>query len=220
METTDRVPEAFADELEALKRRGCALLLVGPAAGATRCETLLGDDDRERERLVVDTARARDPSPGDDSPLVHAGASNVRSAGVMSTTPGDVSSTETPDLDADDERETSGLDAVADELIDRIDRLDAEGLKTSELRVCLGDLGTIGSDRSGDLIAFLDATIERIREAGGMGHLHLSDTSPLRATIEPLFDVTVEVRPVPDGRQQRWLLHEADLDSGWVAVRQ
>jgi len=107
---------------------------------------------------------------------------------------------------------------IAAELVERVDRLAADGLAPGQLRACFGDLAVLGSGRGEELAAFLAAVIERVREASGMGHGHLPDTSPLRTEIEPLFDVTVEVRPVPGGRQQRWLLHEAGLDSGWIAV--
>ena len=193
MGTVDRPPDAFAGELETLKRRGCAILVVGPDAGMTRCETLLGDDSQDRERLVV------------DAPMVCAGVSDVRSATAASATPDDAPSPGETDLDT-----------VADELLERIDRLD--GLDPGELRVCLGDIGVLESDGAGDLTAVLRRVTERIREVSGMGHAHLPDTSPLRAEVEPLFAVTVETRPVPGGRQQRWLLHEAGLDSGWLPV--
>jgi len=205
MATTDRTPEAFAGELEALKRRGCSLLVVGPGAGRSRCRDLLGQEGRKR--LVVDAGYGVDPAPGDDRSVVRAGVDEVRSATAASSASGDAPSADPPTLDS-----------VADELLERIDRLDAAGLEPAELRVCLGDLDALASDRSGDPAAFLGAATDRIREASGMGHAHLPDTSPLRAAVEPLFDVTVEVRAVPAGRQQRWLLHDAGLDSGWIAV--
>ncbi len=207
MESADRPPEAFADALEALKRQGCALLVVGPDGGTTRCVDLLGDDEQDRKRLVVDTRHGSDPDGGSDPSFVRAGVGDVRSASAAASPAGDAPPAEAPDIDA-----------VADELTDRIDRLDADGPEPGELRVCLGDLGTLASDRSGDPAAFLETVTERIREANGMGHAHLSDTSPLRAAVEPLFEITVEVRPVPEGRQQRWLLHDAGLDSGWITA--
>jgi hypothetical protein len=208
MGAVDSAPDAFSRELEALKRRGCMLLVVGPDAGMTRCETLLGDDERDRKRLLVDAHDHQHPYPGSggDSLVVRAGGSDVRSATTASAS-GDAPSPGATDLDA-----------VADELIEQIDRLDADGLEPGELRVCLGDLGALTPDGSGDPTAVLAAVTERIREVSGMGHAHLSDTSPLRVTVEPLFAVTVEVRPVPGGRQQRWLLHDAGLDSGWLPV--
>ena len=206
MEVVGPGVDGFAGELEALKGRGCIVLLVGPGAGTIRCGDLLGDDDRDRTRLVVDTRHDLEGDPGEDPYVVHAGSSDVRSASA-SATPGEASLPETP-----------GLDVIAGELVDRIDSLDAGELEPGELRMCLGDLGSLLSDRSGDPVAFVETVGGRIRESSGMGHAHLPDTSPLRATIEPLFDVTVEIRPVPEGRQQRWLLHEADLDSGWIAV--
>jgi hypothetical protein len=203
MRAVDNAPGAFSRELEALKRRGCTLLVVGPDAGMSRCETLLGDDDRDRTRFVVDTHNG--PSPDTDSCLVRAGASDVRSATPAST--GDAPSSGPTDLET-----------AADELLDRIDRLDPDSLEPGHLRVCLGDLGVLAPDRTADVTAALSPVTERIREESGMGHAHLSDTSSLRARVEPLFAVTVEIRLVPGGRQQRWLLHEAGLDSGWLPV--
>ena len=207
METADQPSRAFAGELETLKRRGCTLLVVGPDAGMARCESLLGDDDRDRERLVVDTRDDPHPETGSASPFVHAGVGDVRAASAASASHAEASLPGATDLDA-----------VAGELIDRIDRLEAGGLEPGELRVCLGDLGVLAPNGSDSLSGFLETVTDRIREAAGMGHAHLSDTSPLRATIEPLFAVTVEVRPVPGGRQQRWLLHEVGLDSGWIPI--
>ena len=205
MGASDPTSEAFAGELRALKRRGCNLLVVGPAAGTTLCGDFLGDDERGRERLLVDTQSG--PTPGNDASVVRAGPGEIRSASAASPAP------ENPGV-----TEPATLDDVAGDLLDRIDRLEADGLEPGQLRVCLGDLGVLDSDRSSDLAAFVETVTDRIREANGMGHAHLSDTSPLRAAVEPLFAVTVEVRPVPTGRQQRWLLHEAGLDSGWIAV--
>jgi hypothetical protein len=205
MGAVDNAPDAFSGELEALKRRGCTLLVVGPDAGMSRCETLLGDDDRDRTRLVVDTHDG--PSPATDSPIVRPDTGDVRSATAASSTAGD-----------DPSPAETAPDAVAHELIARIDRLDADGPEPGQLRVCLGDLGSLAPDGPADMTSFLAPVTERIREASGIGHAHLSDTSPLRTTVEPLVAVTVEVRPVPGGRQQRWLLHEAGLDSGWLPV--
>jgi len=202
MEAADRGPDAFAEELDALKRRGCTILVVGPDAGMSRCESLLGDDERDRTRLVVGTHDCSSPDTG--ILVVRPGESDVRSATAASTA-GDAPSPGAADIDA-----------VASELVDRIDRLDADELEPGELRVCLGDLGVLAPEGSADPGAVLSAVIERILEASGMGHAHLSDTSPLRARVEPLFAITIEVRPVPGGRQQRWLLHEAGLDSGWI----
>jgi hypothetical protein len=203
MSAMDRDPETFADELAALKRRGCAILVVGPDGGPSRCGDLLGADDRGRERLVVDASHAH----GVDGSSIHAGAPDLRSA--VAHAPGEAPGADAPDLDA-----------ITTDLIDRIDRLDAGSLDPGELRVCFGDLSALDPGDGDALVSFLETVADRVRGAAGMGHGHLPDTSPLRAAVEPLFDVTVEVRPAPGGREQRWLLHDAGLDSGWIAVEE
>jgi len=202
MSQADRDPDAFAQELAGLKREGCTLLVVSPPCGRARCEDLLGEDDRGRERIVVDTGQ-HSSEHDDDRVVIDGGVRAVRSASATAsgTTPPD------PDL----ETITSGL-------LEWIREFDSGGLEPGELRVCFGDAKTLAARNGGDIAAYLRAASETVRSVAGMGHCHLPLTSPLRDEIEPTFDVTVEIRTTPGGRQQRWLLHDADLDSGWLAI--
>lgn len=209
MGRADHDPDEFADRLAALKRRGCAILVVDPPSGTARCEALLGEDGRGRERIVVETkgssgvSRDREGA-SDDRAVIHAGKPGVRS----------VSATTNPDghLGVRD------LDAIADELHERIDKLADAGLKPGELRVCFGDAETLAAHDEDRIERFFEDVAARVRTADGMGHGHVPVTSPVRDWIETSFDVTVEVSATPGGRQQRWLLHDDDLDSGWLAV--
>ncbi|MFB6295492.1 MAG: hypothetical protein ABEH66_01460 [Halobacteriales archaeon] len=204
MGRADHDPDAFAEELAALKRRGCAVLVVNPPSGRQRCEALLGEDGRER--ILVDTGdNASDPSGDHD--VVDAGKPGVRSASASSA-PSQAGSL----------AGVRDLDEIARDLRHRIDRHAEGGLEPGELRVCFGNAETLAAREEEAIERFFEDVSARVKEVGGMGHAHLPVTSPVRDWIEPVFDVTVEVRSGPDGRQQRWLLHEAGLDSGWLAI--
>lgn len=204
MGRADHDPDAFAEELAALKRRGCAVLVINPPSGRERCEVLLGEDGRER--ILVDTGGDAAAPPGDHD-VVDAGKPGVRSA---STT----SASSQGGLLAG----VRDLDDIARDLRERIDRHAEGGLEPGELRVCFGNAETLAAREEDAIEQFFEDVSARVREVGGMGHAHLPVTSPVRDWIEPAFDITVEVRTGPDGRQQRWLLHEAGLDSGWLAI--
>lgn len=202
MGSVDHDPDDFAEELAALKRRGCAILVVNPPSGTERCEALLGEDGRGRERIVVDTDDSPVTSP--DRDVIDAGKPGIRSASAATNLDGD--------------RGVRDLDAIAAELRERIDRLTRAGLEPGELRVCFGDAETLAAQDEDGIRQFFEDVAARVRAADGMGHAHLPVTSHVRDWIEPVFDITVEVRAAPGGRQQRWLLQDADLDSGWLAI--
>jgi hypothetical protein len=206
MGRADHDPDAFAEELAALKRRGCAVLVVNPPSGRERCEALLGENGRER--ILVDTGGDAVVPPGDHD-VIDAGKPGVRSASATTGTPS-----------ADSPGSVRDLDDIARDLHERIDRHADGGLEPGELRVCLGNAETLAAREEDALKRFFEGVSGRVRDAGGMSHAHLPVTSPVRDWIEPTFDVTVEVRSGPDGRQQRWLLHEAGLDSGWLAIEE
>ena len=201
MSPADHDPDAFAEELAGLKRDGCAVLVISPPCGRARCEDLLGEDDRERKRVVVDTGQH---SPVDDDRMViDGGVRAVRSASATA---------------ADPDRPGPGLETITSELLEGVQEFDPRELEPGELRVCFGDAETLATRGGGDIRSYLETVCDQVRSRAGMGHCHLPVTSPIREEIEPIFDITVEVRSTPEGRQQRWLLHDADLDSGWLAI--
>jgi hypothetical protein len=203
MGTADHDPDAFAEQLAALKRRGCAILVVNPPSGTERCEALLGEDGQGRERVVVDT-EAGPSGASEGREVIHAEQPGIRSVSAAARPDGDLG--------------VRDLDAIAEKLHERIDELAGAGLEPGELRVCFGDAETLAAYDEDGIESFFEDAAARVRAADGMGHAHVPVTSPVRDWIEPTFDVTVEVRATPGGRQQRWLLHDDDLDSGWLAI--
>lgn len=209
----DRPGQAFTDELARLKRRGSAILVVSGRGSAGVCRDLLGSDEEERRRVLV---RADEflglPVPGDDAILVDATADDARSAAAHDPGPIDrcLAGGCTPST-------------IATSVENAVEELAAGGLEPGELRVCLGRLDPL-LERStpSDVEAPLDEVLSSVRSARGMGHVHLSPDVDSTAVerLRPAFDVTVQVRTTPDGiHQQRWRLHDAGIDSGWLQMR-
>lgn len=205
--------EAFSAELARLKRRGSALLVVSRGGAPDVCRDLLGDSEESRRRVLVRAAEFDElPVPGEDSIVVDATASDVRSAAAFE-----------PDTFGQHVAGGRTMETVATAVTNEVERVAAEGLDAGQLRVCLGTLDPLLE--RGDVestAAALHEVVERVRSVGGMGHVHLSaDVSePVFERLRPLFDVTVETRSSPGGiHQQRWRLHEAGIDTGWLQMQ-
>lgn len=208
----ERPGEAFGAELARLKRRGSASLVLSAREAVGVCRDLLGSESEPRRRVLV---RADEfgwlPVPGDDPVVVDATADDSRSAAAYD--PGPV-----------DRRLAGGptVDTVSTGVQNEVERLAEEGLDPAELRVCLGRLDPmLERTDAGSIEGPLRSVFDAVRSAGGMGHVHLSrDADP--STVErlrPLFDVTLEVRSTPGGIcQQRWRLHDAGIDTGWLQM--
>lgn len=208
----DRTEEAFAAELADLKRRGSALLVVASGDGTALCRDLLGSADESRRRVVVRAAEFEElPVPGEDTVVVDATASDARSTAAYEPESGD-------------RYVAGGCDAgtVATAVTNEVERAAADGLEPGELRVCVGSLDPLlARGDVGSIEAALADVFESIRSVDGMAHVHLS-ADVGRSALERLrsdCDVTVETRSSPTGiRQQRWRLHDADVDTGWLQM--
>lgn len=208
----ERPGEAFAAELARLKRRGSAVLVLSGREAAGVCRDLLGSEAEHRRRVLV---RADEfdglPVPGDDPVVVDATADDSRSAAAYDPGPVD--------------RCLAGgrtVDTVSTAVENEVDRLAAAGLYPAELRVCLGRLDPmLERTDAGSIEGPVRSVFEAVRSAGGMGHVHLApDVEPSTVErIRPIFDVTLEVRSTPGGvHQQRWRLHDAGIDTGWLQM--
>lgn len=201
---------AFACSLAALKQRGCSLLVTGPVRDGTHLELsrqLMGSTDAEqRWRLVVATdsgVGTRCPDAVDDETYrIIDRRPAMRSAAICSPS-------STP-LD---------LSALESDVIDTIDEFDAAagGFSPGELRVCVDSLRSLVDMHGTDGVEpCLDAIIERIHAANGMGHFHLPTERECEAVAEltPLFDVLIELR----SGKHRWHLLDDDIHTDWLTV--
>lgn len=206
----DREDAEFAAELARLKRAGSAVLVREDGAGRGICTALQGSEEEYRRRVLVRTADA------DVLPVP------PRDATIVDVTPRDTRSVATSgcsafDLSAVDRRLDPGadVDALATAVVEVVDRV-GEDVQPGELRVCLGRLSPLLSREGDEAVgAAVETVMDRVRERRGMGHAHLSTAVP--DAVERAFDVTVETRRTATGdREQRWYLHGAGLDTGWL----
>ena len=209
---------AFAAELAALKRRGSALLVRSDGDGADTCRDLLGSPEERRRRVLVRAAEFESlPVPGEDAVVVDATASDARSTAA--------SEPDAYELAPGDRFLAGGChaDTVATAVTNEVERVAEGRLGPGELRVCLGSLGPfLERDDSDAVTAAVEAVFETVRAKGGMAHVHLpSDVEEsVLDRIQETVDVTVETRTTPGSiHQQRWRLHDAGLDTGWLQMQ-
>lgn len=209
----DREGTDFTAELARLKRIGSAILVRDRSAGRGICTALLGSEDEPRHRVLVRAANA------DVLPIPPSGAN------IVDATPCDARGASTCGVDAFDpaavERHVESAEdvtAVTEAVIDVLDGAVDEYTRPGELRVCFGRLSPFLTRYDVDTVSgAVGELMDRVREHGGMGHAHLSTPPP--DAVERVFDVTVETRLSAAGaHEQRWYLHAAGIDTGWVEV--
>lgn len=205
--------DAFSAELAGLKRRGSAILVVSDGGGPGACRDLLGSDGEGRRRVLVRADEFDElPVPGDEPVVVDSTASDARSAAGFE-----------PDSVGRHVAGGRSVDTVATAVTNEVERIGTDGLEPGELRICLGPLDPLlGRNDVEPVAVALHEVLEAVRSARGMGHAHLSACvdDPVLERLRPLFDVTVETRSTPDGiHQQRWRLHEAGIDTGWLQMQ-
>lgn len=201
---------AFAAELDRLKREGSAVLVRDDGAGHGICTALQGSEEEHRRRVLV---RAADievlPVPPTDATVVDVTTCDARSASACTPDAFDPAAVDRRVDEAED------VEAVAAAVVDVVERV-GEEVRPGELRVCLGRLSPYLARCEVDTVSSAVASVMgTAKERRGMGHAHLSATPP--DALADVFDVTVAVRRAPTGLQEeRWHLHEADIDTGWV----
>lgn len=213
--------ESLSVHLDALKRNGANLLVVGPPAPHPGCRDLMGVDDEPRRRLFITTSGSSDTLPEfvddpDPDSLRHVSVSPelVRSSADQSATSGaDPWQTAVPGIENPTE--------IALAIDDHLAGLETDDPVSGEIRVCFDSLDPLLEefDRL-RVFRFLHAITSRICVANGLGHFHLSAGADERLldTIEPLFDAVVEYRSDADGFAQRWRFRDADLETDWLPI--
>lgn len=233
--------ERLEAQLQSLKRRGANVLVLTDPSETSVCTQLLGSESIVRRRLLVRThgteqvASDLDPArfglvevPGTmtRTTLTEPSDSTSLPSGsrpVEPRTPHRTASTSTADSPgwfSRTEPETS-LSTLARHIHDHLTRFEAEDPTPGEIRVCFDSLDTLVDDVAyPQLHRFLHVVTTRVRAARGIGHYHLStsDSQKVGDDFERLFDATVETRPTADGTQQRWTLHEAEIQTDWLSL--
>jgi hypothetical protein len=219
---------SFSSALQALKRRGSALLVVGAVpedAHLTASRHMLGAPAATppRRRLVVtregsrEAARRRLRESGPTGPgytRLLACSTGTRGASTAPSTAPDGGVAETH-VDC----HPRSMGTALREQLEAFERA-AGSLSPGELRVGFDPTPTL-VDAGGlaGAFRFLHAFGWHVRSAAGMAHVRLPrsrDASATR-TLAPLFDALVELRVCEDGSlQHRWELREG-VRSEWLA---
>jgi len=206
------VPESssFAQELEALKRNGSNVLLVGEPAAASHgqvCSRFLGAGASPTHRIVVFTDRSRIPA---DRPA---------QTQYLLLDP----ETSAPESTTEDGLTVhSTLGTLGRAFVDRIDRLESETeLDPASLRVCVDSVADLLNAYDSEAVFRLVHVLStRTRRSRGMGHYHLpiSRESEAVRLFEPLFDAVVTLRSTDDAVEHRWHLRDSETATEWVSL--
>lgn len=215
----------FPEQLDELKRRGCALLLVTePDGEPVACDRLLGHDVHQRRRLFVPTtvpvATVLDRCGRTEPDASNLGVVDVTTTARSVAAQGPV--TDGPDLDDswyDSVDDLRALDRIAAKAFDHVSRFERTDPDPGEIRLCLESLDPFVDCVSDErLFAFVHQLLGAVRTALGMSHVHVSAAFPAetRRLLRPLFDATVHVRSGEDGQEQRWEVHESGYETEWL----
>jgi hypothetical protein len=229
--------EAFSNELAALKRDGCNVLVVSDAAGrGPACERLLGAPELDRSHVflataadvstVLDRHRPRRTDPSTLGVVDATPAAGTRSAAAAAPSTG----TAGPSLSAADDDwydrvgDFTDFEAVLAAADDALDRVATPADSPGAVRFCVDGLDpfldavTAGDATEEGLFRFLHLLTSTVRDADGMGHFHVSSAADddLLATLEPLFGATLHIDTDETGAaRQRWHLHESGRVTDW-----
>jgi hypothetical protein len=230
--------EAFSNELAALKRGGCTVLVTSDAPGrSAACERLLGAPELDRSHVFlaasssVSAVRNRHQprrTDADSFAVVDATpATRSAAAASASTSPTNGPAAPTNDdwlVDVDDPTDFHALyEATRDALVRVADGADAPG----ETRLCVDGLDPLletvaaGDATEEELFRLLHMLTGAVRDVNGMGHVHVSEAvdESVLGTFEPLFDATVEIETTATGgTRQRWTLHESGRETDWFRL--
>ncbi|ELY69718.1 DUF7504 family protein [Natrinema versiforme] len=204
----------FARTLDALKREGSNVLLVGAAAGTHErvCQRLLGGTNRDtRYRLFVTTEGDRLACENADSDAAER-IRTIDSRAVLET-----------ETESATESGVSSLGALGIQILETINEFDedADGLEPSALRVCVGSLVPLLQEYDAETVfRLLHVLTARVDRSRGMGHYHvpLAPDHDAVALFEPLFDAVVTVRSRGGTDEQRWHLRETNTTTDWLEL--
>ncbi|ELZ00319.1 hypothetical protein C481_11754 [Natrialba asiatica DSM 12278] len=225
----------FAQTLDALKREGSSVLVVGSGrqrAHEAVCRRLAGvhrESDSETPETVDSHGvqyrlRVTDNADATTSADSWQDCTNqpVRTRTISAASVDRSRSSHTyPPESPPGEKPLIGTLGL--EIIDAIDEFDREtaDCKPAGLRLCLDSLVTLLDEHDTDevfrLLHLVTTTTTHVR---GVGHVHLpldSDHDAV-ALLEPLFDAIVELRRRDGIDEQRWTLRDRGLVTEWVPV--
>lgn len=214
----------FANRLQELKDRGCAVLVTGDASTEIHtaiCRRLLGDGTgTHRRRLLVFTngtfglAARLGPDGLDHGDTKVITSSTTRSAVVESVPSPTFDVVELGDASLAD----LGLAIVA--AFQRTEKRHGPP-DPAELRFGLDSLSPL-LDAHGEeaVFEFLTLLTGYLRANDALGHVHLpvERDAFVARLLSPLFDAVVEVRVRDGRRQQRWHLDDGTATSRWLSI--
>lgn len=207
----------FARALDALKRNGSNILLIGEgteAAHETVCQRLFGPPEREsvyRLQVSVEATRGACESTCDASET-----DRVRTIEYSNT------ATE-PGTDPTTRGGPESPRELGIELVEAVDEFAdaADGFEPAELRVCVDSLVPLCHEYGIETVfRLLHLATSRVDRARGMGHVHvpLARNHDMVALFEPLFDAVVTVRSRDGSTEQRWSLRDPALSTDWLEL--
>jgi len=229
--------EAFSNELAALKRDGCNVLVVSDRAGRdAACERLLGAPELDRRHVflatntdastVLDRHSPRRTDPSTLRVVDATPATGARSAAAASTGASDLPSPTGRGEWYGRVDDPTDFAALTTAVTDALDRVAADADSPGEVRLCVDALDSLfdavrpGGGSEERLFRFLHLLTSAVRDVDGMGHFHVSPDvdDELLGTVEPLFGATLTVDANGDGPvRQRWRLHDSDRVTDWFA---
>lgn len=216
--------QAFSQQLRALKRKGCNLLVTGDVreeVSQRMTRKMLGAGELPRTRVLAltnqDWEDVPDLLPGnvdatnDDVYVVDYSWGN-RTPEAVAPSPGASDEWGCHDL-ADLQTTVCNAITVA---------TDAEsGFDPAEFRFSLFTLSALTRQHELDAVErFASAVCDHVRGVSGMGHYHLPvpDDSPTVERLAPLFDARIELREQRGRPEQRWHVPERDAPTEWVGL--
>ena len=218
-------------ELDALKRQGCNLLVLGPSTGRSTgpsCSDFLGDDSvSPRRRLFVFTEsdydiRSRLPTPtgriGPDRHQIIHFESVGRSAAATAPPPSGPDVIPVKRISSGSVRE---LGLAISAAIEEFEQSVPDTLDPAVFRMCFDELTPILADYGEEItFRFLHLVTNRVRSVNGMAHYHLPirDSDRLVSTFSPLFDAVIEISVRDGGVKQRWTLRDGDIQTDWLSI--
>lgn len=223
--------EAFSQELAALKREGCNVLVVNDPGGSdAACERLLGGSDLDRRHVFVPTTTSvshvlerHEPRRTDPAYFGIVDASTAtRNAAQTAPSPGSAAQIDAGSAWYSSLDDLGDADALFRQIDDHLNRVSEEAESPSEVRFCIDSLDPFFDAMPDEtLFRFLHAVTSRVREERGLGHCHIAagvDPDAV-ATIEPLFDATIYVESTDEGTvKQRWQLHDSGQVTDWFVL--
>lgn len=213
-------------ELGRLKRTGGNLLLTGDVPADVFEELsvqFLGEPDYGRTHLfalygrdtnVVRTRLDRANANLDNARVLSHEAA-VRSATDVRTGNQPTRPSVSPVVGSLDDFQTEILDEIFELQYQR------KGFDPGQLRFCLDSLQFLSDEEEADAVEeFVRNVTETVEEVAGLGQYIFPgayDSAQVQA-VEPLFDVTIEMKIDEGGPTQRWHLHDTEYTTTWFPL--